>query len=76
MKIDSRMKNMLITDKHFNSDDLVRVLRCDIYELLSNYMEIGPSDINLDFFVDENGEYVLKINTKSERLKIFGSTIN
>lgn len=76
MNIDERIQNMLISDKHFDAKDLVKVLKSDFYNLLVNYLEISPQDIILELNIDEFGEYVIKLQVKTERLKIFGSQIN
>lgn len=76
MNIDERLKNMLISDKHFDPKDLLKVLKTDLYELLVNYLEICPQDIVLTMGVDDFGKYDFKMQVKCERLKIFGSQIN
>ena len=76
MNLEERMKNMLISDKHFDSRDLIKVLRTDLYDLLVNYFDITPQDLVLEMRVDEFGVYDFKLNVKSERIKIFGSQIN
>ena len=75
MKDDERLKNILISDKHFNPEYLVKVLRSDMVDLLLNYMNILPQNIDISIFVDEKGVYNLKISAKTDRLKIFGANI-
>lgn len=75
MKDDERLKNILISDKHFNPEYLVKVLRSDMLDLLLNYMNILPQNIDISIFVDEKGVYNLKISAKTDRLKIFGANI-
>ena len=75
MKDNERLKNILISDKHFNPDFIVKVLRSDTKEMLANYMDIIPQNIEVSIFVDEKGIYNLKITAKSDRLKIFGANI-
>ena len=74
-EIEQRIRNMLISDKHFDTRDLVRVLRSDLYTLLVNYFDITPQDIEVRIDVDEFGVYDFHSSLKAERLKIFGSRI-
>ncbi|MBQ7307915.1 MAG: hypothetical protein IJW82_05230 [Clostridia bacterium] len=76
MSLEERIKNMLISDKHFDTRDLIKVLRTDLYDLLVNYFDITPQDIMLEMKVDEFGIYDFRLQVKSERIKIFGSQIN
>ena len=76
MNIDERIKNMLISDKHFDTKDMIKVIRNDMYVLLNNYLEISPQDILVTIKVNEYGEYELRVDVKTERLKIFGTQIN
>ena len=75
MENQNRMKNMLISDKHFDTKDLIRVLKSDTYGVFVNYFDIIPQDISIKLEVDENGIYKLSVNLSAERLKIFGSQI-
>lgn len=76
MNLDERIKNMLISDKHFDTKDMIKVIRSDMYVLLSNYLEISPQDIFVNIKVNDYGEYELRLDVKTERLKIFGTQIN
>ena len=76
MNIDERLKNVLISDKHFDTKELINVLKTDLYELIFNYFDISPQDIDLNLTTDDIGSYILKFEVKSDRVKIFGSHIN
>lgn len=76
-KIEDRLKYMLISDKHFDSNEFVKVLTSDLFELMQNYFELNIEDINLNLDVDKiNNSYKLNFELKSDRLKIFGTQIN
>lgn len=68
-----RLKSVLISDKQFNSEKLERVLKSDMYSLLSNYCVVEPSDIDIEIDLQKDGKYHFNISATSYRLKIFGS---
>ena len=68
-----RLQNVLISDKQFSPAKLEKVLRSDVYNLLSNYCSVEADDINVSVEVEKDGSYNFSISAKSNRLKIFGS---
>ena len=68
----SRLKNSLISDKHFKPEKLEKILKSEIFEVLKNYAEIKPSEINFCITVDEGGEYIINLNATTRRLKVLG----
>ena len=68
----TKLKQVLINDKHFNPERLNDVVSSDIFKLLQNYMEIDNSDMMSRIDLDEQGTYVLRCKVKCKRLKIMG----
>ena len=68
-----RLQSVLISDKQFSPQKLERVLRSDIYGLLSNYCTMSPEDLSVKVEVQNDGTYKFLILARSGRLKIFGS---
>lgn len=68
-----RLQNVLISDKQFSPQKVEKVLKSDMYGLLSNYCTLSPEDINIKVEVQKDGSYKFLIVARSERLKIFGS---
>ena len=64
-----RIKDILKRDKEDFSPSLLTLIKSEIYQLLSNYFEIELSDINISYFVTEDGKYEFKITMQSNRLK-------
>ena len=68
-----RLQNVLISDKQFSPQKVERVLRSDIYGILSNYCSLQPEDLNVKVEIEKDGTYKFLMIAKSNRLKIFGS---
>ena len=68
----TKLKQVLINDKHFNPERLNDVVSSDIFKLLQNYMEIDNSDMMSRIDLAEQGNYVLRCKVKCKRLKIMG----
>lgn len=69
---EDRLRKVLIADKHFNPENLKRVISSDIFQLLNNYGEIRPENLEFDIEITDNGDYIFNITAKCNRLKVFG----
>ncbi len=65
----NRLKNILKQDKERLSVPMLNMIKSDIYMSLNSYFDIHPEDINLKYFIDENGYYALDIGIKCNRIK-------
>ena len=70
---EERLKNVLISDKQFSPEKVKKVLKSDIYSLLSNYCNLLPENLSVGVDILEDGSYKFCIVATSDRLKIFGS---
>lgn len=52
-----RLQNVLISDKQFSPQKVEKVLKSDIYELLSNYATINPDEVNVKVEIEKDGTY-------------------
>ena len=68
-----RLQNVLISDKQFSPNRLEKVLKSDLYCLLSNYCSLLPENLEAKVEIQKDGTYKFYIVAKSDRLKIFGS---
>lgn len=68
-----RLENVLISDKQFSPKQVEKVLKSDAYNLLSNYGNITPENLNVSIELQKDGTYIFSIKATCERLKIFGS---
>lgn len=70
---EDRLKNVLISDKQFSPERLQKVMRSDVYAMLSNYCVLSPQDFSVAVEVQKDGTYKIDICAVCNRLKIFGS---
>lgn len=68
-----RLSNVLISDKQFSPKQVEKVLKADVYSMLSNYCTLSPNDVSVEVAVQKDGSYKFVITASSSRLKIFGS---
>ena len=70
---EDRLKNVLISDKQFSPEKIKKVLKSDVFYLLTNYCDLEPENLTCEVFVQEDGSYKFNIQAISDRLKIFGT---
>lgn len=68
-KIDkNRLKNIILSDKMLNKDDMTTSLKSELKFVLSNYFELSGS-ILVSLSIDENNLFDIKIFSKAKRIK-------
>lgn len=70
---EQRLKHVLIADKHFNPEQIKKVIKSDIFHVLKNYAELDSDKIYVDIQITSSGSYHFKIDAESDNLKIFGA---
>ena len=68
-----RLQNVLISDKQFNPERIEKVLKSDMYNLLYNYCNVLPENLDIKITVQKDGSYQFSILAKADRLKVFGA---
>jgi septum formation topological specificity factor MinE len=63
------VKRILLNDRLNTSSNFINVLRSDIFELLSQYMEVNPNSINIDINADKEHYYEVRIGLNATRIK-------
>ena len=58
-----RIKNVLVKDKNNRNENFNSVIKSEIYELLSNYMEV--KGVECFTSLQENGDWQIKIVAKT-----------
>ncbi|MCK9575176.1 MAG: cell division topological specificity factor MinE [Clostridia bacterium] len=66
----NRLKNVLLSDKFTNPERLNEVIKSDILYVLKNYMDIDTDDIKLNFTLNDDGNYQLRLSASCKRLKL------
>ena len=68
----SRLRQVLINDKHFNPERLNAIISSDVYRVLENYFEVSPENVQARIDFDEQGNYIIRIKACSNRVKVLG----
>lgn len=63
-----RLKNVLLKDRMDAPENLIAVLKSDIYEALSNFFEVNPASVNVNINTDTVGVYNLSVTAKAFRV--------
>lgn len=71
-----RLKNVLISDKQFNPEQVKKILKADLIKVLKNYADFDTDNLLINFSIDDNGNYQIQISITAQRLKIFGHLDN
>lgn len=64
-----RARRILLKDKTQIPDGFNALLVGDVTELLSHYVDLGESFVNLKITVLEEGNYEIELRAKAERIK-------
>ena len=67
-----RIKKVILQDKTGAPEQVLSVLKSDLYELLDGYFEVNPQSIALDVSVDERGLYTISVGAKAFRVRAIG----
>lgn len=67
-----RIKKVLLKDKTGAREDVIAVLRSDLYDLLDSYFEVDPHSVKAQVDVDDFGGYEVKISARAYRVRSVG----
>jgi len=67
-----RIKKVILQDKTGAPEQVLAVLKSDLYELLDGYFEVNPQSVSLEVEVDEYGFYRIAIGAKAFRVRAVG----
>ena len=73
MKI--RLKGVRVTDKVTQIENMLALLKSEVYKLLTNYMYLSVENLNVYIDVTPNGEYVLTVKAGTDRLIDIGKML-
>ncbi len=65
---EDRLKNVLLRDRIDAPENIIAVLKSDIYEALSNFFEINPASVNVKIETETTGIYSLSVSAKAFRV--------
>ena len=74
-RMKSRLKGVRVTDKVTQIENMLALLKSEVYKLLTNYMYLSVENLNVYIDVTPNGEYVLTVKAGTDRLIDIGKML-
>ena len=71
----NRLKGVRVTDKVTQIENMLALLKSEVYKLLTNYMYLSVENLNVYIDVTPNGEYVLTVKAGTDRLIDIGKML-
>lgn len=68
-KMTLRLKNMLKQDKEKISQPLLSLIRSDVFQIISNYLDLTLEDVKICYFIDADGKYQIELKLSPKRVK-------
>jgi len=64
-----RIKKVLLQDRTGTRENVIAVLKSDVFEVLDSYFEVNPQSISAEISVDERGLYEIRISAYAFRVR-------
>lgn len=74
-RMKNRLKGVRVTDKVTQIENMLALLKSEVYKLLTNYMYLSVENLNVYIDVTPNGEYVLTVKAGTDRLIDIGKML-
>ena len=74
-RVKSRLKSVRVSDKVTQIENMLAILKSEVYKLLTNYMYLSVENLNVYVDVTQSGEYVLTVKAGTDRLIDIGKML-
>jgi len=64
-----RLKKVILQDRTGAPENVIAVLKSDVYEVLDSYFEVNPQSVSADVSVDEKGLYEIRLTAHAFRVR-------
>lgn len=64
-----RLKDILKRDKENISQPMLNMIKSDIYNVINAYLDVKQNDLNIKYFINEDGFYEIDLKIKTNRIK-------
>ena len=64
-----RLKDILKRDKENLSQPLLNMIKSDFFNVVNSYLDVNQNNINIKYFINEDGFYEIDIKVKTNRIK-------
>lgn len=68
---ENRLNKALLLEKHFNPEKIRSVIKSDILNVLKNYGEIDPKNLDFDIEILDDLNYEISFRAKLASIKVF-----
>lgn len=72
----TRLSNVVMRDKISAIETMLSSLKAEQYKLLTDYMYLNPQNLSVYVDLTQNGEYLLVVKAKTDRLIELGKALN
>lgn len=74
-EVRDKLKNAVITDRAGMLENTLRIVKSDVYAILTHYMEIVPDNVEVTADLDEQGECLITVSVKTKTFYEIGKLI-
>jgi len=64
-----RIKKVILQDRTGAPDDVIAVLKSDVFEVLDGFFEVNPQSVVAEIRVDSVGTYEIKLSARAFRVR-------
>jgi len=64
-----RIKKVLLQDRTGTKENVIAVLKSDVFEVLDAFFEVNPQSVTADISVDERGLYEIRLSAYAFRVR-------
>ena len=64
-----RIKKVLLQDRTGTQENVMAVLKSDVYEVLDAFFEVNPQSVTAEIRVDEKGLYEISVSARAFRVR-------
>jgi len=64
-----RIKKVILQDRTGTQDNVIAVMKSDIFEVLDSFFEVNPQSVTAEVHVDERGLYEIQLSAYAFRVR-------
>lgn len=74
-EVQNKLKNAVITDRASMLENTLRLIKSDVYGIVSNYMELSGEDVAVTADLDAQGSCMITVTAKTHTFYEIGKLI-
>ena len=64
-----RIKKVILQDRTGAQDNVLAVIKSDVFEVLDDYFEVNPQSVTADIGLDVQGTYEIRLSARAFRVR-------